>query len=223
MKTAKQISALFFTLLILISALCSFTGCKTKDTDTETELESEPKTKTIAESYDIIYDWLIENGTLKNGTEVSYRYKNEDTYVLIKYDSNFPNSIYFYMHFPDHQGNTLYLTYTLEKNDDQGDHFYFINLSSNNNRAYASKTYSLDMSNFTKNTPTKYCSGRNSSTVGTFGFTYTSAEKQEGEKLSNIINDIHYDCLITFLNWLRDDFCPTVGLTMKDLGFLKYK
>jgi acyl-CoA hydrolase len=50
----------------------------------------------------------------------------------------------------------------------------------------------------------------------------TEEEKNEGYQLYKEVNKIHYDCLLTFLDWLKSNFTKTVGISMADLGYLKY-
>lgn len=206
----KRIIALITTLTILLTLTLAATGCASNQ-------------KTAEQVYNIIYDWLTEKGKLEEGTKLTYWYQLGQKSICVSYDSAFEDNINFTMSFPDYKGYELKLTYTLPKESTNTKQTYTVYLDSKTNRAYSFNSHSYNKEIFTKNSPVSIVSTTNSNNTNSFPTPYTEEEKKEGQKLSNMISDIHHDCLLTFLDWLSTDFCSDTGLTMKDLGYIKYK
>lgn len=174
--------------------------------------------------YTAILDWLLKNGKRsQDGTSIQYttRYQYNKT-IEISYSTSFEDTIYFYMSFPNHKGNSLTLTYNIEKDNSSDSVMYWVELESNNNSAYSENNYSLTKSTFVKNSLIKSGSFVSSYNTSRFPTPYTEEEKNEGYQLYKEVNKIHYDCLLTFLDWLKSNFTKTVGISMADLGYLKY-
>lgn len=211
----KRIISLITALTILLTLALTVTGCKKE--------EPAPEQMTPEQVYTILYEWLLENGKLEEGTKLIYWYQLEQKSICVKYDSAFDGSIHFTMYFPDYKSYELKLTYTISKESTDDKQTYTVYLDSKTNRAYSFNSYSYDKEIFAKNSPVSSKSTVNSNNTGSFPTPYTEEEKQEGRKLSSMITDIHYDCLLTFLDWLSTDFCSDVGITLSDLGYKKYK
>ena len=198
----------------MLSLILSITSCQPQESNHNT-----PK-----QTYDIIYKWLLQEGTLKNGTELGYTYAKENTTIYVKYDSSSDNIISFIMSFPDYDGNKMTLYYSISDKE-SNEKTYTVSLESRKNRAFARNSYSYSPSEFINKSPVKsdipYTN--KGSFISTSSTPYTEEEIQDGLNLCEKLNDIHYDAHLSFLDWLKDNFCPDLGLTIKDFGFLKYQ
>lgn len=216
----KRIISLLTLITMVFVLAAGLMSCQPK------QEQQSPKPKTAEQVFGIVYDWLLKEGELKNGTELVYTYKSSDTDVNINYKSSSENLIMFTMSFPDYNGNKLTLRYSIPYNEaDRNHQTYTVRLESKKNRAFAWNVYSYSPSEFVKNSPVK--ANVPYTNQGTFVSTtarpYTEEEIQDGLALCKTLNEIHHRSHIVFLNWLRDSFCPDVGVTMADLGYLKYE
>lgn len=195
---------------VLLFAIClSILGCQENPSD--------------AECFDIVYTWLVEEGELTNaGTELSCWYSYSTYAVQVSYDTSFPESILFTMYVYNYKGYEITLHWILSKTDDSSRETYTVSIDSKTNKAYADRSFSLNKSTFVKNSPVSAGDAHNNYTDPCFNTKYTDAENQEGKRMSEIINEIHYDYWLKHLDWLGNKFCPEHGLTLKDFGYKKF-
>lgn len=217
----KHIIMIFSCMIALFSVVAPFQIIRLNTSGDPLSSENQDD---FTDPYTTIYNWLLENGERsQDGTSIQYtkRYQYNKT-VKISYSTSFEDTIYFYMSFPNHKGNLLTLQYNIEKDDASDSAMYWVELESNSNDAYSQNRYSLSKSTFVKNSLVKSESFISSYNTDRFPTPYTEEEKNEGYKLYKEVNQIHYDCFLTFLSWLKNDFTKDIGITMADLGYLKY-
>lgn len=211
---------IIFILLVIIAILVAVVIFQTISNNQQEPTETQPK-----DAFEEIYAWLLDNGKLTNGTNIGKSLKYENTLININYNSNLNDYILITMSFPKHKGNPLELEYYVYKDIDNKNVKYGVELTDNSTNKYVTKEYTLNSQTFVKNSPVQY-----EDTFSIFGKFYANetdpAKRKEYEVYKTLcteIDKIHYDCFLTFLDWMKNDFCQCVGITMKDFGYLKYQ
>ena len=178
---------------------------------------------TPEETYEEVYNWLIDNGTIVNGEILTYTESRNQkgTYKLWAYERN--DNILFAEILIDNysvNGNACKLSVRLDLiPDNDGTTRMYVALDSNSNRAYCYKEYYIDTNSFKKNVPIESGNIQCSYNTPAFNFTYTDKEKEDSLDFLDDINDKSYSFLIEILNWLSSEYAPKLSLTIKDFGY----
>lgn len=175
-------------------------------------------------AFDEIYEWLLQYGNPNDThTRIVYAHRYGDVLLNVSYSTAFDDSIYFYMYFPDHNDNSLTLSYRLDRQDKDSNTAYWVELSSNSSGAFSENKYEFNKATFVRNSLVKLGAVTSSYNKNRFPKPYTEEEKEQGFQLQKEVDQIQYDCLLSFLDCLKYDFCERVGIDIEDLGFLKYE
>ena len=193
-------------------------------TNTTTTTTTTTTTQKKVNAFDEIYEWIFQYGNPNDThTRIVYAHRYGDVLLNVSYSATSDDSIYFYMYFPDHNDNSLTLSYCLDRQDKDSNTAYWVELSSNSSDAFSKNKYEFNKATFVRNSLVKPDGVISSYNKNRFPKPYTEEEKEQGFQLQKEVDQIQYDCLLSFLDCLKYDFCERVGIDIEDLGFLKYE
>lgn len=223
----KRIISLIISITLLLSLILSITSCNGP--------------KTPEEAHEILYNWLIDNGELENGTTVCYR---SDKYVISADASQ-----------------NITITYTAGKTDGY-EASYTLPLLSNEKKVTLRMTLTDSKDTYVfgcihtpesyrKNTPLSYKEISTPDLITINADDYGSTQYKDGkyvftldpdkaeeyyelkERNENIRKGIDkaeetaiansHSALEEILGWIENNVCESAGLTLSDLGYKAYK
>lgn len=227
----KRITTLIIALTMLLSALFAFTSCQAK----------EPEPKTPEEVHEILYNWLLDNGELKNGTDVLYCLDD----FSIKTSSSQEIEI-FYANV--NTGNYI-ATFSLPLLSNEENVTFEITLKKSQDTYVFGCIHSPET--FRKNVPLSYeeISRPKEKYIYTSDYgsykvegiirkfvpyphkadefyklkSYNENIDSNTKKAETFAKECSHAALAEILNWLENNICQSTGLTLSDLGYKVYK
>lgn len=171
---------------------------------------------------DYLYDWLLEHGTLVDGTCLQYSETDKSgAMITLCYDTNYADKFRWHVQrsTTDSSGRTIITTLYLFYDSNKSPSAISVCGSGPFEDYYRTLEYFHNPVNFTRNSPIE---------IGDFGGSTVNIDNAGPDLTSEIIemNIICKDntqaslCLI--LDWLKDSFCPTADMTMSDFGYDNY-
>lgn len=169
-----------------------------------------------AKDEEYLYNWLLENGELVNGTKLVYEEKLEDGKVFaLHYDTGYTHEL-FVTYTTNYDGYELKVRLPLLT--DSSKVITWLTLVNNDDFTHGLEYYH-NPDTFTKKTPIEHGDG--------FGDTIvineaTKEEREEWEKMYKLCAELAHESLCSLIDWLNESLCPKAKLELSDLGYLKY-
>ena len=190
-------------ILILISSLITACGSSPKDAD-------------------YLYDWLLEHGTLVEGTRLQYSDTDKSgAKFTLCYDTNYVDKLRWQVQHSttDSSGRTIITTLYLFYNSNKSLSVISVCGSGAFEDYYRLLDYFHNPAKFTRNSPIE---------IGDFSGSTVNIDNAESNliaeitEMNNICEDNTQTSLCLILDWLKDSFCPTANMTMSDFGYDNY-
>ena len=184
---------------------------------------------TIEKDGDYLYNWLLENGELVNGTKIVY----SDNDFSLCYDTAEPYTKLFVVYsVSDYEGYQLEARVPLFGLAIESSSITLIN----DEGFTRGLKYSHTPSSFTNKTPIKH--------VDTFGDTISTADYPleyvdgkyvmhvpeedkpklaELKRMNALCEELAHKSLCSILDWLSAEICPLADMEMSDFGYFDYK
>ncbi len=209
-------------LLLVVICLSTLYGCSTKETSED------------AKDNDYLYNWLLENGELINGTALIYEEKLDENKVFaLHYDTGYVNELFVTYSITDYEGYQLEATLPLFIDDDKVlSHLTLINADG----FTRGLEYYHTPNSFTSKTPVEH--------RDTYGDTISmedypheyvdgkivvkvpdedKAKIEELKRMNNLCEELSHGTLCNILDWLNEKICPLAEMKISDFGYKAYK
>lgn len=227
LKIKKTVITLLATLLVTIICLSSLCGCSPKET---------PKDKQY------LYNWLLENGELVNGTELMYQ---DNTFTL---RTDHSQGMFVDYVIPNYNGYEITVQLPLFSESENTS----TTISVQNEDSSTTLTYCHTAKDFTTKSPIKHDDIHSYPPLetiimddyGTFKyengklvFHLDESKREEYEQKTkinkeiktqqelreNIAKELAHETLCEILDWLNDEICPLTEMDISDFGYNAYK
>jgi hypothetical protein len=230
----KKITSLFLLFVFALSLTFVFGSCTNNKANSQ-------KPKTPEEAHDILYNWLVDNGELKNGTTICYSYHdftitaNAAQEINLSYSKGWIdgyNTSYSLPLLSNEEETTLEIT--LKKSEDT--YVFGCIHSPETFRMNIPLSYEeISGPNYKEIRINDYCSVRYEN--GKYIYTpypdkadeyyalkdYNKKIKENTEKAKEAAIGYSHTALAEILVWLESDICKSTGLTLSELGYKSYK
>ncbi len=207
----KFIVSLFSAILIVSICLSTLSGCDK------------------AYSKERLYNWLLDNGELVNGTKLVYT----DNEFALHYDTGYVHELFVTYSLTDYEGYQLEVRVPLFINGEKV--LSTITLINNNGFTRGLEYYHTPKS-FTNKTPIEH--------GDTIGDTISMADYpheyvdgkvivkvpeedkpkiEEFKRMGSLCEELSHEMLCDILDWLKNSLCPSAEMDISDLGYKAYK
>ncbi len=221
----------YFVISLCIILICLFSlyGCFKYETQQLTKNEKQ------------LYNWLLENGELVNGTGLMYQ---DNAFTL---HTNHSQKIFVNYVIPDYNGCKVIVQFPLFSESENSS----TSISVQSNDSSTSLIHFHTAKDFTKKSPIEY-GDMNSypplvpitlDDYGTFKeengklvFCLDENKREEYEQINkineeisaqqglceNVAKELAHETLCDILDWLNEEICPLVKMDISDLGYTNY-
>ena len=196
----------------------------------------------VKKDKDYLYNWLLENGELANGTELMYK----DGEFTLRTDHSQEMVVEYII--PDYNGYKITVRLPLYSKSDKASAV----ISVHKRTASSSLTYYHTAKNFTKKSPISYGTissypqletinkadyGTSKYENGMFVFYFDASKWEEYEQKikankeisaqqelrESIAKDLAHEALCDILDWLNEEICPSAKMDVSEFGYKAYK
>ena len=116
---SKKLLTLLVVVLVCVIVIFAIVTTIRNESSNSTHTNTTTTTTTTQKkvnAFDEIYEWLFQYGNPNDThTRIVYAHRYGDVLLNVSYSATSDDSIYFYMYFPDHNDNSLTLSYCLDR------------------------------------------------------------------------------------------------------------
>jgi hypothetical protein len=211
----KLISILFSALLIVTICLSTLSGC-----------DIIPQKETSEER---LYNWLLENGELINGTRLVYT----DNNFSLHYDTSYAHKLFVTYSVTDYKGYQVETKMPLFIEDEK----VLANITLINAEGFTrGLEYYHTPQHFTNKTPIEH-GDTTGDTISMADYPHEYVDGkivvkvpeedkpkiEELEKMNALCEELAHDNLCSILDWLSEKICPSAEMDIADFGYEAYK
>ena len=204
---------LFSTLLLVTICLSTFAGCSLS----------------LKKDKDYLYDWLLENGALVNGTKLVY----SDNNFSLHFDTGYVHELFATYTVTDYEGYQLEVRLPLFTEDEK----VLSTITLINAEGYTRGIeYYHTPGRFTNKTPIEhgdaigdtlsYADYPHEYVDGKIIVKVPEEDKPkiaEYEKMYALCEELSHGTLCDILDWLTEEICPLAEMNISDFGYKAYK